>query len=680
MASISSPGLGSGLNVTELVKDILEAERKPTTLRLDTREAEYQAKLTSFGVLQGALSDFQTKLTSLRSVSALASFTATSSDESAISVAAGTLAAEGDYRIEVTSLAEAHSLASAATYDSLDTIVGTGDGTGTLTFSFGSWAQDTKATEDPADDEYTFTKNTDKASHVVEITDGSLAGIRDAVNAADIGVKATIVDVGGNQFQLLFTSEDAGKNNALQIEASANLTALQYDKTSLEDELATKMTQTQAAQDATLSYNGLTVTRQSNKITDLISGATLTLNAPSTNGAATISIAREEGNLAAKATEFVTGFNELMTVVGQLTSFNKDTKQAGVLLGDANVRSITSQLRRIMAETIPNVGSKYNSLASIGIRTQANGTLSLDEEKLNAAIAADPDAVTRIFAVAGSASGDDGLKYLGSTSLTQGGLHQVRITQPATRATYTGTALDPGDFPFTVDATNDTFKITVDGSTAVITLTHAVDYTSDTLAEEIQSQINGNTTLRAANAAVTVEFTNNQFVVTSNKYGSTSEAEVTEGSATLGFAAGTAVAGLDVAGTIGGSPATGSGQILVANAGDAVGMSIQYTGTSTGVVGGITFARGYADQLFRSIADLLAADGGLTTKTDGLQKSIDDITSQREALDERLAALETRLLTQFTNMDIVVAQLKQTSDFLTQQLATLPTVGGSSKR
>ena len=176
MATVSSLGIGSGIDINGLVENIVSAEGEPTTKRLELREAEYQAELSSYGVLKGSLSTFQSALTSIRSSSTFLSLSAKVDDTDALTVSAASNAKEGNYAIEVEQLAQTHSLASTAFTNITDTI-----GTGTLTFKFGTTSYD------PDTDAYTgFTQDSDSTDKEVVITDGSLEGIRDAVNNAGI--------------------------------------------------------------------------------------------------------------------------------------------------------------------------------------------------------------------------------------------------------------------------------------------------------------------------------------------------------------------------------------------------------------------------------------------------------------------------------------------------------------
>ena len=170
------------------------------------------------------------------------------------------------------------------------------------------------------------------------------------------------------------------------------------------------------------------------------------------------------------------------------------------------------------------------------------------------------------------------------------------------------------------------------------------------------------------------------FTVTSNTYGSTSSVSLTGNGADnlfggIGGAAPatppTATAGVDVAGTIGGVASTGSGQVLSASSGDPIGLSITVSGGALGARGMIDYSQGYATTLNKWATSVLASDGSLASRTDGIGKTIKDIGNRRAALETRLIAIERRYRTQFVALDTMLSNMNQTSTYLTQQLAKL---------
>ena len=665
MATITSVGIGSGVDINGLVTQLVDAEKELPELRMNTREAELQAQLTSMGTLKGALSGFQTKINALRTPSGASGLQSSVSDRDVLTTSVSPAAEEGKHSVEVKSLAQSHTLASAA-FESETTEIGTG----VLTFSFGTTAYDTEG------DYTSFTGNKDKTEKTVTISDGSLQGIRDAVNEADIGVTASIVNTGPEGYKLLFKSDDLGENNSLRVAVTdgdddhlngAGLSQLAYSVD------AQNMTETTQAKHAELEYNGLTIKRSSNTVDDLIKGVTLNLKSQSEEGkTVNIDVSKNTDSLIAKAKDFVSGFNEMMGTINSMTSYNAETEQGGVLLGDAVTRSMTIQFRRIVGDSI-RIGDNNNlTLASVGIKTQEDGSLSLDEEVFEAAAEKDPNIVANLFSITGNTQGND-LRYVGVSSKTETGTYRVSISQPATQGKYTGGGVI-NDATYTVDASNDTLQIKVDGvESETIKITQGSYASAESLASKIQASINNDSKLQEAGISVNVAVESDKLVITSAAYGSDSKVELLSANG-LGLSDGAGVDGVDVAGSFGVGTASGDGQMLLGTSGDARDLLVEYKGTSSGSVGGVTTSRGFADQLYNVIEGFLADDGGIEGKTKSIQDSIVDINEQRVALDKRLLTLETRWRRQFGAMDALVAQLQATGNFLTQQLEALPKV------
>lgn len=224
MASIQSLGIGSGLLTAELVDDIIATEREPTENRLNAEQEFVEAKISAYGEVSSSVSAFSTSLQALSLPSTFESSTAESSNEDSITATASSIATAGNYIVEVNALAQSHSVASGS-YQTLDETVGSG----TLVFRFGTISYD-------SEDAYeSFTVNADSSTKAVIInsTNNTLAGIRDEINSADFGVQASIVD-DGSGFRLLFSSDDQGAKNALEIVATGDegIRSLNYNLSS----------------------------------------------------------------------------------------------------------------------------------------------------------------------------------------------------------------------------------------------------------------------------------------------------------------------------------------------------------------------------------------------------------------------------------------------------------------
>lgn len=665
MASITSSGIGSGLDINGLVSQLVAAERAPTTQRLAVKEAKLQAKLSAYGTLKSSLSSFQSAANTLKSLTTFQARSASVSDSSVMTATASSIAQEGAYSVKVLDLAQAHSLASTTGFEDLSTAVGTGS----LTFRFGSYNVS----------ETTFTQNGEVPSKTVVIgdADNSLSGIRDAVNAADIGVRASIVN-DGSGYRLLFSSSESGASHALEVTvdeggapaANEDLSGLSQLVFSASVKNATR---TELAQDARVSINGLIVTRPNNVVDGAIPGVTLNLQSTAPDKPVLVEINHDQQGAYAAVDKFVASYNELVATMKSLGDYRADTQTAGVLLGDPALRSVETRLRQVLGQVVEGTGGAYRSLADIGIATQRDGTLSLNANKLQSALDSDFDSVGRLFATSGRAS-DSLVTYHSASAATRAGSYSLQVDRLATQGSFSGRA---GIAAVTLDTSNNAFSVNVDGvQSASLTLsTGTYDSPAElaSLAAEMTSKINGATALQSAGISVTVSYDNDQqrFMIRSNSYGSASTVSMVSLMASLGLdEGGSGEAGQNVAGSLGGLPATGAGQILT-GAGGAQGLNVQIGGGVVGARGDVNFSRGYGESLGNVLDDLLNTQNLLDTKRSGMQTEISAIANERIALDRRMTALQTRLSRQFSAMDALVSQLRSTSDFLTQQLAAL---------
>lgn len=689
--AISSLGVGSGLDINGLIGQILSLEKRPL-VSLDRREADVQAKLAAYGSIKSAVSAFQSAMQGLSSLSRFQTVRASSADSTIYSASASSAAAPGSYAVEVKQLAQAQKLVSKAFTNTTDTV-----GTGTLTIQFGTWSGGV------------FTANAAKASQTVTIasSNGTLAGIRDAINAAKVGVTAAILNDGtGNK--LVLTSSETGAANSLKITVAdasdasntddAGLSQLAYDPAGA---LGTgkNLTETVAAQNALLKVDGIdNISKSTNTVSDVIQGVTLTLLKQSTaNTSTTLTVSRDTASVKSAVEGFAKAYNDVNKTIRDLTAYDAKTKKGSILQGDSSVLSILSQIRSQLTASLTGLSGTYTQLSQIGVAFQTDGSLAVDGAKLQTALDSNFNEIAGLFANLGKPS-DSLVSYVSATDATKAGVYGVSITQLATRGLLNGAntaALDDtnGDGTFdaavAITANNDTFSVKVDGvQSGTITLAQGNYTTTAALIAELQSKINGDSALKAAGVTVTVSFDNaagagaNRLVITSDRYGSASKVEVTAvdttTATTLGLAVGAGTDGVDVAGSINGVTATGSGRTLTGATGTVTeGLKIEILGGSTGSRGTVNYSQGYAYLLDKLAARILGSTGAIASRTDGLNKSIEDIADRREVLNYRLQETEKRLRAQFTALDSLLAKLNATSQSLTQQLASLPKPGGT---
>lgn len=663
MASISSVGIGSGVLTSSLIDKLVNAEQAPTTKRLDTKAADINAQLSAFALVQSAVTDLRLPARALADPTAFNSLTA-SSTNSAISPTVGSGAKTGSYSVEVSSLAQANSLASAQFADSNTTTLGTG----TLTIKSGSTS----------------------ASITIDNSNNTLDGIASAINGqANLGVNASVLNTGSG-YKLVLTATQSGVNNAIDISVvdgdgtntdTTGLSQLSYTTG------AQNLTQTQAAKDAALTVNGVSITRSSNTISDAINGVTLNLSSTNVGSPATVTVAQDTSSTVKHVQDFVDKYNALQQVIKDNTKFDASgTTKNGILLGDTSTQTVFSQIRNILGSTIKGLETASDrSLSDVGITTDVNtGKLTFNTATFTQQLQAHPQDVAAIFSTQGRTS-DPLISYGGSSVNTKPGTYDINVSQVATRGTLTGSvALGAST---TIDANNNNLTVKIDGTTSAnLTLTSGT-YTPAQLAAELQKQINNDSTLAAAGKSVTVSLdASSKLQIISNTYGSSSKAEITAvdtNSATqLGLSVAAGTTGVDVAGTINGKTATGSGQRLYAATGDASeGITVDVKGGTTGNRGTVTYIQGIGQQLVDLVSNFLGSDGTITAKNTRLNDELKSIATEKTDLQIRMDALRARLQKQFTAADLIVSKFKSTTSFLTSQFAAFAgtTVSSSGK-
>jgi flagellar hook-associated protein 2 len=339
MAGISSPGLGSGLDITSLVSQLVAAEGTPTLNRLDRQEFNLQARLSGLGQFKSAISTFQSSLSGLASLSAFQQSSATVGNDDVLEASTADTAATGVYSINVTKLAQSHALVT----DQLNPFSSTNEtiGTGELTIRFGS---------DPTG---TFVQNINKGTHTITVdsSNNTLEGLRDAINDADIGVNATIIN-NGSGYLLSFASTESGADSAIEISVSDTGDMDDTDTNGLSrlsyNAAAGNLEQTIVAQDAAFSINGVNISSTSNSVSTAIEGVTLDLK---DTGTSSLTVEQDSSVIREAVEEFVEGYNAFITTTNELTSFDPATGAAGILNGDFGVRSVVGQIQRQLGNT-----------------------------------------------------------------------------------------------------------------------------------------------------------------------------------------------------------------------------------------------------------------------------------------------------------------------------------------
>ncbi|SDC19302.1 flagellar hook-associated protein 2 [Massilia sp. PDC64] len=514
----------------------------------------------------------------------------------------------------------------------------------------------------------------------LDTKDQTLQGIRDAINKANIGVTATIVSDGSdNPYHLVITSNKTGAKSSMKISVdgadggpvNAGIASLLgYDPGATQG-----MTQTSGAQDTKLTMNGIAVSSDSTTVDDVVQGVSMDLNA---TGSTTLTVGQDTGSVSTAINGFVKAYNDLNSTIAKLTAYDPDTKTGGVLQGDSAVRSIQTQLRRVLGTPVTGLDSNMTNLPQVGITFGQDGSLKVDSTKLNDAISKNFSDIAGLFAAAGTVS-DGGLTFNKSGTATQPGEYAVNITKMATQGTLKSSSPLSGS---TTIAANTTWTVTLNQTDpATDTKVQNIKipsgtYTNDQLSSMLRAAINGNSTFSSAGDSVETSLdASGNLSISSSKYGETSNISIVSVTGTPVsdlFGTATPTVGTDVEGTIGGVAATGNGQVLTAADGSkAAGIQITVNSGVTGDRGTVTFSQGYAYALTNLATSFTGKGSLLASKTDGLNASIKAVADQRDRFSQHLTQVEAMYRAQFTSLDSMLQSMQTTQSYLTQQLAAI---------
>ncbi|UCF23752.1 MAG: flagellar filament capping protein FliD [Ralstonia sp.] len=657
---ISIPGIGTSIDVNTLVTSLMKVESQPLT-QLQNQQTSYQTQLSAVGTLKSALSTFQSALSNLTSTSTFSGMKASGYDTSVLNASVTTSAPAGTYAVNVTQLAQSQVLA-AQGQTATNTAIGSGGST-TISFSFGSVSGGTLSGGKYTGATFTQNGNLAGGSITINSSNNTLAGIRDAINGANLGVSASIVNDGsGSPYRLVLTSTAGGANSEMKISVSGDATLqslLSQDPAGTQN-----MTEVTTGQNATATINGIAVQSPTNTLSNVIDGTSFTL---AKTGSTTVTVAGDAGQASTSVLNFVQAYNALTIQLNSLTNIDtSNSANNGPLAGDVSTKALVSQISTVLTQAVGT--GTYNSLGSIGVTMGSDGTLSIDDTKLSAALAASPSQVASLFAGTGKAT-DSLVSVPTFSDSTQAGTYAVNVTQLATQGSLAGSAAANTTIQAGV---NDTLSVTLSGITTNVTLT-AGTYTASSLAAAVQSQINASSALQNAKITASVSSNGGVLTITDSQFGSVSAVSVSgNGASSLLGSSPTATAGKDVQGTINGVAATSSGQNLFGASGTAVdGLTVQVSGGALGSRGTVTVQRGYAAQLNTVATTLLSTNGMVQNETDAINSSLTSLASQITNMQRQLDSKQALYYSQFNALSALVASMSNTSTYLTTQLTAL---------
>lgn len=363
--ALTATGIGSGLDISNIVKVLVDAEKVPREAIFNKTENTIKAKVSAVGTLKSEIAKFQDALKKIQTGNTLSQRKVSTGDSKFLTATSTSSAQSGTYAIQVERLAKAHKVSGAFTTDSAQTV-----GAGSLD----------------------FTVNGKNFSVAVTGTD-SLTKIASNINSAsdNAGVTATVITSDGGS-RIVFSASKEGPDNQIA------LTATDTTGNGLNDMFgAANLTTLQAAQTSLVHIDGQAVTSQTNEVTNAIEGVTLKLTAADLASTTTLSISQDDEAVKSNITGFVDAYNSLLTSIDKLSSYNATTKVVGALQGDSMIRSLESQLRRMVSERVDVNGTEF-ALYEMGIKTDRSGKLEIDDTKLDASIKSNMSGLQGLFA------------------------------------------------------------------------------------------------------------------------------------------------------------------------------------------------------------------------------------------------------------------------------------------
>ena len=360
MASISSAGIGSGLDVNSIVTQLMAIERQPLNA-LQTKQTAIQTTVSEYGKVKSAISTLRDAASKLSGSSLWGQTVSTSSNAAAVtSTTNGSVA--GTYSVAVQSLASVQTVATGV-YPTTSTA----PGSGVLHIDMGAWGAG----------QTSFTGKSPAVSADITIAaSDTLLNVRDKINAAGLGVTALIMtDASGSR--LLMRSNISGTGNGFR---TSGITGLNFDPAGG----SAGMTQTQAAADAKATVNGLPVTSTTNVFVNIVDGLSLTLNAVTTLPV-NVDVVADKENLKKAITAFADAYSAVNKLISADTKYDPVTKKGGPLLADSAVSAVQTQLRALVGEA-SGASTVFGRLSDVGLQLQTDGSMTVDATKLDSAL------------------------------------------------------------------------------------------------------------------------------------------------------------------------------------------------------------------------------------------------------------------------------------------------------
>lgn len=374
MASISSLGVGSGMDINSIVTQLVALEREPLK-QMQTDATKLQTKVSSYGKIQSYFSALQDASNKLSGSTLWSQVTAKSADAASVAVTATGAAATGSYSVSIGALATSQSVVTGTRLANTTDLVGAG----TLTVELGAW--------DATQTGFVAKAGATPLAITATATD-TLATLRDKINAAGAGVSASIVtDASGSR--LAIRSSVTGLENGFRVTAAdadggntdaAGLSRFAYDPTSG----ATQVLLSQAAGNALATVNGIDVESATNVLSGAVDGLTIQLGKVTTS-AVDVTVSNDTEAISKAITDFAKAYSDLSRYLGEQTKYDAASKSGGPLQGDSTATSLLGRLRAVLNEP-SGASASFPRLSDLGLELQRDGSLQVNQTKVTGAL------------------------------------------------------------------------------------------------------------------------------------------------------------------------------------------------------------------------------------------------------------------------------------------------------
>jgi flagellar hook-associated protein 2 len=382
--AISFGGLGNGVDFGQVVSELVKVQRQPID-KLNADKQNLQKKLDDYGQLGTKLLALQSAANQLRLSSGFDQTTTTVSDSTVVDAKSSAGAGTGSYTVQVTQLAKAHQITNkAAKAVSSTTAAIVSGGPGTFTFKVGSGSNQT-----------------------VTLNDGAtLDDLRSAINDLGAGLTASVINTGTESspaYRLTLTATNSGATNAISIVSDTTaLDFLNASGTGGSDTL-------QAGQNAILvigdpDQTPITIQRESNVVTDAIPDVTLTLKSKTTTDPVTVNINSDPETVKTNIKNLATAYNDIVKFINERTAYDVTSKTGGDFFNESTAKGVLTRLRSALTSQVSGA-STFQTLGQIGFKTERDGTMTIDQAKLDSALASNYSATKALFVTQPTSTG-----------------------------------------------------------------------------------------------------------------------------------------------------------------------------------------------------------------------------------------------------------------------------------